>query len=187
MPLTPEQQAREKIDEQLEASGWVVQDFNSMNIHADSGVAVREFPLKWKEGAEIKSGFADYLLYIDGWAIGVIEAKPADERDLNSKLEALIGSQIELTSERPTLLFAGAGVVPDHAVPNSDLLIEVKFIRGHTSPSKASEGIAADLTKYSPSSYILFIVYDPHRRIADDAQFARDFESRGRCSVRIVR
>ncbi|MDE0624020.1 MAG: DEAD/DEAH box helicase family protein [Bryobacterales bacterium] len=77
MPLTPEQQAREKIDEQLEACGWVVQDFTSMDIHARPGVAVREFPLKWKEGAEIKSGSADYLLYADGWAIGVIEAKPA--------------------------------------------------------------------------------------------------------------
>ena len=48
-----------------------------MNIHAGLGVAVREFPLKWKEGAEIKSGSADYLLYADGWAVGVIEAKPA--------------------------------------------------------------------------------------------------------------
>ena len=48
-----------------------------MNIHAGLGVAVREFPLKWKEGAETKSGSADYLLYADGWAIGVIEAKPA--------------------------------------------------------------------------------------------------------------
>ena len=48
-----------------------------MDIHAGPGVAVREFPLKWKEGAEIKSGSADYLLYADGWAIGVIEAKPA--------------------------------------------------------------------------------------------------------------
>ena len=77
MPLTPEQQAREKIDEQLEACGWMVQDFTSMDIHAGRGVAVREFPLKWKEGTEIKSGSADYLLYADGWAIGVVEAKLA--------------------------------------------------------------------------------------------------------------
>ncbi len=32
-----------------------------MNIHAGPGVAVREFPLTWKEGTEIKSGSADYL------------------------------------------------------------------------------------------------------------------------------
>jgi len=40
-----------------------------MNLSAGSGIAVREFPLK--------SGFADYLLYVDGKAVGVIEAKPA--------------------------------------------------------------------------------------------------------------
>ena len=77
MSLTPEQRAREEIDAQLEACGWVVQDFASMYIHARRGVAVREFPLKWKDGTTIKSGSADYLLYADGWAIGVVEAKPA--------------------------------------------------------------------------------------------------------------
>ncbi|MDE0356860.1 MAG: hypothetical protein OXN92_03850, partial [Gammaproteobacteria bacterium] len=61
MPLTPEQRAREEIDGQLAACGWTVQDFSSMDIHAGRGVAVREYPLKWKKGAEIKSGSADYL------------------------------------------------------------------------------------------------------------------------------
>ena len=41
VPLTPEQRAREEIDEQLESCGWVIQDFTSMNIHAGLGVAVR--------------------------------------------------------------------------------------------------------------------------------------------------
>ncbi len=48
-----------------------------MNIHAGPGVAVREFPLKWTDGDKARSGFADYLLYAGGWAVGVIEAKPA--------------------------------------------------------------------------------------------------------------
>ena len=48
-----------------------------MDIHAGSGVAVREYPLKWKDGPATKFGSADYLLYADGRAIGVIEAKPA--------------------------------------------------------------------------------------------------------------
>ena len=39
-----------------------------MNISAGLGVAVREFPLT--------TGEADYLLYADGKAIGVVEAKP---------------------------------------------------------------------------------------------------------------
>jgi len=67
-PLTPEQKARIEIDRQLEACGWQVQDFKAMDIHASSGVAIREFPLQ--------SGFADYLLYVEGKAIGLVEAKP---------------------------------------------------------------------------------------------------------------
>lgn len=65
--MTPEQKARQRIDRQLEQAGWIVQSMNEMNISAGLGVAIREFPLK--------SGFADYLLYADGKAIGIVEAK----------------------------------------------------------------------------------------------------------------
>ena len=66
--MTPEEEARQKIDKQLGQCGWIVQDPKAMNITAGLGVAVREFPLK--------TGSADYLLYADGKVIGVIEAKP---------------------------------------------------------------------------------------------------------------
>jgi type I restriction enzyme R subunit len=65
---TPEQKARQQIDRQLEQAGWVVQDYRQMNISAGLGVAVREFPLT--------TGDADYMLYADAKAIGVVEAKP---------------------------------------------------------------------------------------------------------------
>ena len=67
--MTPEQQARVAIDALLTRAGWVVQDASAANIHAARGVALREFPLKPGHG------FADYLLYVDGQAAGVIEAK----------------------------------------------------------------------------------------------------------------
>lgn len=132
---------------------------------------------------------ADTIMRVVNEAVGTLFAvqRPANERDLNSKLAALIGSHNDLTSEHPTVSFASAGVAPDHTVTNTDLLIEAKYVREHTSPSKASEGIAADLTKYPERAHILFIVYDPDRRISDDLRFARDFESRGRCSIQIVR
>tara|TARA_R110002167_G_scaffold77944_8_gene216084 strand:- start:11942 stop:14773 length:2832 start_codon:yes stop_codon:yes gene_type:complete len=66
--VTPEQKARQEIDKQLEAAGWVVQDYSDLHISAGLGVAVREFPLK--------TGSADYLLYVDAQIIGVVEAKP---------------------------------------------------------------------------------------------------------------
>lgn len=68
MTPAPEQEARQKIDQLLQAAGWVVQDVKAANIHAGRGVALREFPLPGY-------GFADYLLYVDGRTAGVIEVK----------------------------------------------------------------------------------------------------------------
>jgi type I restriction enzyme, R subunit len=67
----PEDTAREQIDAALAASGWAVQSRGAMNVDAARGVAIREFPLR------AGFGFADYLLYVDGQAVGVIEAKKA--------------------------------------------------------------------------------------------------------------
>ena len=67
--MTPEQQARVNIDALLTAAGWHVCDMADAHIHAARGVAIREFPLN------TGYGFADYLIYIDGKAAGVIEAK----------------------------------------------------------------------------------------------------------------
>src|SRR3990170_3511285 len=67
--LKPEEEARKKIDALLEAGGWLVQNFEDLDLGAGVGVAVREFPLK---GA----GFADYMLFVDRHAVGVVEAKP---------------------------------------------------------------------------------------------------------------
>jgi len=66
--MRPEDEARQEIDQILISCGWVVQDCAEMDISAGPGVAVREFPLQ--------TGAADYLLYADRQAIGVIEAKP---------------------------------------------------------------------------------------------------------------
>jgi len=65
----PEQEARLQIDALLKAAGWQVQDAKAAHIHAARGVAIREFPLARGYG------FADYLLYVDGQAAGVTEAK----------------------------------------------------------------------------------------------------------------
>lgn len=65
---TPEELARQNIDKQLVACGWTVQDMSGLNLYAGPGVAVREFPLS--------TGEADYLLFVDRKAVGVVEAKP---------------------------------------------------------------------------------------------------------------
>lgn len=66
--MKPEEKARQRIDQLLHDAGWEVQDHKDLNLGASLGVAVQEFP--------VSSGFADYLLFVDRQAAGVIEAKP---------------------------------------------------------------------------------------------------------------
>lgn len=67
----PEQQARERIDAQLAASGWVVQSKKDLDPSAALGVAVREY--------DTDVGPADYILFVDRVPVGVVEAKKPEE------------------------------------------------------------------------------------------------------------
>ena len=65
---TPEQVARDRIDERLRRAGWHVQDKNTLDFNVGLGVAVREY--------QTDVGPADYVLFADRQAVGVVEAKP---------------------------------------------------------------------------------------------------------------
>lgn len=67
--MTPEARARLNIDELLTRSDWIIFNHKQANIHAGCGVVIREFPLAKGHGT------ADYLLYVNGKAVGIIEAK----------------------------------------------------------------------------------------------------------------
>lgn len=58
-----------KIDRLLTDAGWLLQNRADFDRHAALGVAVREFSMP--------EDFCDYLLFVDGKAAGVIEAKKA--------------------------------------------------------------------------------------------------------------
>ncbi|MFB6643648.1 DEAD/DEAH box helicase family protein [Streptomyces chartreusis] len=62
-----EVQARKKIDAMLAKAGWLIQSKAEANPLAGRGVAIEEFTLA--------TGRADYVLYVDGKIVGVIEAK----------------------------------------------------------------------------------------------------------------
>lgn len=64
----PEQLARDRIDERLRVAGWQVQDKDALDFNAGLGVAVREY--------QTDIGPADYVLFADRQAVGVVEAKP---------------------------------------------------------------------------------------------------------------
>ena len=82
---SPEGQARENIDQALERAGWRVQDYKSANLYAGMGVVLRNFPLASGHG------FADYLLYVDGKATGIIEAKKRREKGTGYFVAGLTG------------------------------------------------------------------------------------------------
>ncbi len=65
--MTPEEQARQKIDFVLKEAGWQIVSRDDYSPHL-SAVAVEEGLLKGNLEA-------DYLLFLDGKAIGVLEAK----------------------------------------------------------------------------------------------------------------
>jgi type I restriction enzyme R subunit len=64
----PEDQAREKIDALLQQCRWILQNRSTINLSSGRGIAIRE--------GLLKDGEADYLLFVDGKAIGTVEAKP---------------------------------------------------------------------------------------------------------------
>src|SRR5688572_18912642 len=65
--MKPEDKAREQIDLRLEQAGWIIQDVKQLNLRAAIGIAIREYPTD--------TGPADYVLFVNGEACSVIEAK----------------------------------------------------------------------------------------------------------------
>ena len=104
----PEQKARDLIDQKLREAGWVIQNLKQANFYAGLGVAVREYPTD--------SGEADYLLFVDGEPVGVIEAK---EEHFGHKLNTVeeqsgryASSQLKYVEEADiAFLYESTGVI----------------------------------------------------------------------------
>ncbi|SFE12165.1 type I restriction-modification enzyme R subunit C-terminal domain-containing protein [Nitrosomonas sp. Nm166] len=67
----PEQRARDHIDALLKEAGWVVQSGRKIDLNDGIGQAVREY--------QTDLGPADYVLFVNKKAVGVIEAKREEE------------------------------------------------------------------------------------------------------------
>lgn len=113
--------------------------------------------------------------------------KPAHENILNDQLNAiLISEQAIYQREFPSIKFSFAHTIPDHSFPEYDLLIEAKLLKKNTSRAAITDQIGADMHKYG-TSYKLFILYDPERRITNEADFKEDFEKYSNCYIHILR
>jgi type I restriction enzyme R subunit len=107
--MTPEAKARVDIDKMLTESGYVLQDMKNFNRTASLGVAVREYPTN--------SGPVDYLLFVGGSPVGVVEAKAEDKGVLITTVaeqsERYVVSGLKHLPEKPDIRFAyeSTGVV----------------------------------------------------------------------------
>jgi type I restriction enzyme R subunit len=108
MNQNPEQIARDDIDRQLQASGWLVQSKARMDLSAGLGVAVREY--------STEVGPADYVLFVDLLPVGIVEAKRKEEAENLSvhegQAEGYASAKLRyLNNQRLPFIFLSTGVV----------------------------------------------------------------------------
>ncbi|CAM3854728.1 type I restriction endonuclease subunit R [Aquirufa aurantiipilula] len=104
----PEQQARDNIDRQLLACGWLIQDKKTLNLVAGIGVAVREY--------STNVGPADYVLFVNQKPVGIIEAKREEEAvkfsTHESQIEDYAKAKLKLIDHQPLpFLYLSTGVL----------------------------------------------------------------------------
>ena len=111
MNQNPEQIARDRIDQMLIDAGWLVQSKDKVNLSAGKGVALRE--------TTTESGSADYILFVNSRAVGVIEAKAEDlgfkllqveEQSVRYSKDAIKIGKFTLESEKP-FVYESTGTV----------------------------------------------------------------------------
>ncbi|MBL3618250.1 MAG: DEAD/DEAH box helicase family protein [gamma proteobacterium endosymbiont of Lamellibrachia anaximandri] len=105
----PEQIARNNIDDLLKASGWSVQDKKKIDFSDGKGQAVREY--------QTDAGPADYVLFVDKKAVGVIEAKRKSKGEnittVEDQTEGYASAKLKWVSNNEPLpfLYESTGVI----------------------------------------------------------------------------
>ena len=105
----PEQIARDKIDEMLKASGWAVQGNKKINFNEGEGQAIREY--------QTDVGPADYVLFVDKKAVGIIEAKREEVAqkitEVETQTEGYAGAKLKWVNNKEPLpfLYESTGII----------------------------------------------------------------------------
>ena len=139
--MKDETKTRINIDELLESCGFVLQDKSEFNRLAKaqgqgiSGVAVREFMMS--DGSE-----ADYLLFIEGKACGVIEAKKESKT-----LSGAHAQSKHYATHLPTNLKAWANPLPFLYESNGGEIFFTDLRESHTQGKRARRVFASHTPK----------------------------------------
>jgi hypothetical protein len=118
------------------------------------------------------------------------QSKPPDnERAMQDAGEAALKAAEErFEREAPQVPFGCVAVRPDFSkrLDSTDALyIEFKLVKNKKDRGRVHAEIAADLTQYPASCFLLFIVFDPTRALADPSKLVNEIESR-RDNARVV-
>jgi len=105
----PEQKARDTIDTLLNQAGWDVQSAKKIDLNAGQGQAVREY--------QTDVGPADYVLFVDKKAVGVIEAKREELghkiTDVETQTEGYAKAKLKWVNNKEPLpfLYESTGII----------------------------------------------------------------------------
>jgi hypothetical protein len=124
-----------------------------------------------------------------GLPIACKSKKPDNEPMLQEICDGLLRAADEnLIREYPFLRWASRLTKPDWSDENAAIWVELKYIRKSADVRKATEEIAADITKYGDNKRrTLFVVYDPDRLITEGSTFVLDIQKHEGNVARIIR
>jgi hypothetical protein len=125
----------------------------------------------------------------DGIPAAYASQPPANEARIQELADALLrGQDVQLQREYPFLRWSASATKPDLSAEGFALWVELKYIRQRADVRRATEDIAADITKYGDRGRrTLFAVYDPNHCIPDDTAFSADIQEHAGMFVRIIR
>ena len=115
--------------------------------------------------------------------------KPKNETHLQDICSAILASAEEdIQREFPYVAWSFSLSKPDFSNKRTGAFIELKYLKKGQAPSKITDQIAADLTKYDTNNRtVLFVVYDPERVISDDETFISGISHHPTAHIRIIR
>lgn len=116
---------------------------------------------------------------------------PSNEKELQDAMEAALKSaEARLRREGPAVSYSVVETVPDFSSEEArdDLYVEAKLVKDRDSLRYAIKSIGEASSYYvDAGAWALFIVYDTDRHIADDEEFASEFEKKRNVIVAVIR
>lgn len=144
----------------------------------------RHLEPSWRRYSEVVAQLVEI-----GVPVACKSHKPKDEPHLQQICDGILkGHDGKLLREYPFMRWSSSLTKPDWSAEGLNLWIELKYVRKSGDIRPITEAIASDITKYGDNDRrVLYLVYDPHHLVVDEAEFASPIVSRPNTLVRFFR